>query len=54
MHICDHSIVTLSKKEKLLGLSDTSHVDSWKSFLRTVVVKAKTDLWLLKEEYHSK
>ena len=44
LHICDHSIVTFGIREKKLGFSNTSHVDSLDRFRRSVVDKVKSDV----------
>ena len=51
-HICDHSIVKFGIREKCLGLSNTSHVDSLDRFLKLVVYKVK-NIYVLKI-YHYK
>ena len=54
LHICDHSIVTLGIREKCLGLSNTSHVDSLDRFIITFADKVNTYMCLLKQGCHSK
>ena len=44
LYICDHSIVIFGIKEKCLGLSNTSHVESLYRFRDTVFDKVKTDV----------
>ena len=46
IYICYHSIVVFDIREKCLGLSNTSHVDSLYRFIITVVDKFKTDICL--------
>ena len=54
MNICYHSIVIFGMKEKHLGLSNSSYIESLERFRVTVVDNVKTDICLLKEGYHSK
>ena len=44
-HICDNSIVTFLIGETIIGFSNTSHIDSLDRFRRSVVDKAKTDIF---------
>ena len=37
-HICDHYIVTFGIREKCLGLSNTSHVDSLYRFIKKFLI----------------
>ena len=52
--ICDQSIATFGIREKYLGFSNTSHVESLCRFRRSVVDKVKSDICTLKQYYHSK
>ena len=54
MHICDHSIVTFGIREKFIGLSNTSHVDSIDRFRRSVSDKVKPDICILQQSYDKK
>ena len=47
LHICDHWIVTFGIIEKIIGFSNTSHVDSLDRFGISVVDKVKTDICIL-------
>ena len=50
-HICDHSIVTFGIREKCIGFSNTSHVDILDRFIRSVVDKVKSDIFLLQKVF---
>ena len=51
LDIFDHSIVTFGLREKWIGLSNTSHVDSLDRFRKPVVDKVKSDICLLQKVY---
>ena len=44
LHICDHSIVKFGIREKYIGFSNTSHVDSLYRFRRSVFDNIKKDI----------
>ena len=48
LQICDQSIVTFVIREKYIGLSKTSHIDSLERFRISVVDKVKPDTYILK------
>ena len=54
LHICDHSIVTFGIREKCIGLSNTSHIDSLDMIRISVVDKFKSDICILQKGYDSK
>ena len=54
LHICDHSIVTSGIREKYIGFSNTSCVDSLDRFRRSVVDNVKSDIFVLQKGYDSK
>ena len=47
LHICDHSIVKFGMREKIIGLSKNSRVDSLDRFRILVVDKFKSDICIL-------
>ena len=49
LHVCDHSIVTFGIREKFIGFSKTSHVDSLYRFRRSVFDKVKSDICILQK-----
>ena len=54
LYICDTSIVTFGIREKCIGFSNTSRVDSLDRFRISVVDELKTDKFILQISYHSK
>ena len=47
-------MVKFGIREKCLGSLKTYHVDSLYRFRRTVIDEVKTDIFILKQEYHTK
>ena len=54
LNICDHSIITFVIRENFKGFSDTSCVDSFDRFRRSIFDKAKPDICILQKGYDSK
>ena len=53
-HRCDHSIFTFGTREKYIGFSNNSRVDSLERFRRSVVDKVKSDICILQKSCDSK